>query len=524
MALSRDAYRELEDILGPDNLSEDPAALDAYSCFNFGATGIDPNDRFVTRPEAVVLPGSTQEVQAVIKMCNRRKIRSKAFSTGYGAHNGASDKNTIIIDLRRMNRVLEIDEKNMYAVVEPYVCFAQVQGEANKHGLNCHVIGAGSNCSYLASHTSMHGTSTQAISMGWSGRNVLGVEWVLPSGEILRLGSLGSGMGWFSGDGPGPSLRGIMRGAAGALGGLGVFTKVAGHLHPWPGPRRMELKGISPYYEAEIPPNFKYHVIEWPTWEQCSDAQYKIGEAGIAYAIHKTGGPGSHGAIVTGNNNEYWEKRDVLTPIPAVSMAIVMAGNSTGENEYQAKALNRILEDTGGKFLPLGEQPLWRDRDYINMIRGCFIPRLAFRLGGAFGGTGWSAQESVDHTDLLVKLEEKYSARYKENGTLIDDGVNEMWQTPFEGGHLSVSEGGHPYDPNDAEAFQRVTKMMQDATEEMDKIPLAHSWMSISWEVQTKFISPLCGNYHVWMRKIKKNFDPNAVSDPANYISGEEED
>jgi glycolate oxidase len=60
--------------------------------------------------------------------------------------------------------------------------------------------------------------------------------------------------------------EGILRGAAGALGGLGVFTKCAIHLHPWAGPKTIELKGISPYYETEVPPNFEYHMMEWPTW------------------------------------------------------------------------------------------------------------------------------------------------------------------------------------------------------------------------------------------------------------------
>jgi glycolate oxidase len=71
--------------------------------------------------------------------------------------------------------------------------------------------------------------------MSYSPRNVLGVEWVLPDGELLRLGTPGCGEGWFSGDGPGPSLRGIMRGASGAFGGLGVFTACDIKLFKCPG-------------------------------------------------------------------------------------------------------------------------------------------------------------------------------------------------------------------------------------------------------------------------------------------------
>ena len=85
MALAKDVYREIEDILGPENISDDPAILDTYTHLGFGITGPRAKDRFGISPEAVVLPGSTKEVQAVVKLCNRRGIKFKASSTGYGA-------------------------------------------------------------------------------------------------------------------------------------------------------------------------------------------------------------------------------------------------------------------------------------------------------------------------------------------------------------------------------------------------------------------------------------------------------
>ena len=53
------------------------------------------------------------------------------------------DEPTIQFDLRRMDKILEIDEKNLFAVVEPYVICAQLQAEAMKRGLNINIIGAG---------------------------------------------------------------------------------------------------------------------------------------------------------------------------------------------------------------------------------------------------------------------------------------------------------------------------------------------------------------------------------------------
>ncbi len=154
----------------------------------------------------MLLPGSTEEVQAIVKVCNKYKVKFKASSTfwsamGYPSHDGA-----IQLDMRRMDRILEIDEKNMYAVIEPYVIGAVLQAEAMKVGLNTHIIGAGSSCSPLASASSFAGAGPAGSFMGGHGENMLGVEWVMPNGDIVRTGALGSRCGWFCGEGPGPSI------------------------------------------------------------------------------------------------------------------------------------------------------------------------------------------------------------------------------------------------------------------------------------------------------------------------------
>ncbi|MFC2003668.1 FAD-binding oxidoreductase [Chloroflexota bacterium] len=212
----------LETIVGSENVSEEPAILESYSFYYLqelvkGGTG---TRLLPWTPGAVILPGSTDEVQAIIKVCNQFKIKSKAQSSGWGPWDGYEQADTLIIDLRRLNRILEIDSKNRYAVVEPYVSWAQLHAETMKLGLTFSMAGVGSHCSVLASYTAGLGMGPGNWSMGVTEKSVLGVEWVLPNSEILRLGSLGSGDGWFCGDGPGPSLRGLLRGEYGAMGGV----------------------------------------------------------------------------------------------------------------------------------------------------------------------------------------------------------------------------------------------------------------------------------------------------------------
>ncbi len=283
--ISEAAYRDLENAVGEENVSREPAVLDGYA---WQPTINDDPAKWVKRPVAVVLPSSTEEVQEVVRVCNRHGLKFKAFSTGWGVYSGPTYDNVVQIDLRRMNRILDIDEKNMYALVEPYVCGAQLQAEAMKRGLNCHIIGAGPACSPLASATSGWGVGWDGIYMSYGHRNLLGAEWVLPSGELLRVGSCDSGLGWFSPDGPGPSLRGLMRGSTGALSGLGVFTKCALKLYPWPGPGRVNIKGLLLDAKAEIPENVRFHMCFFPDRKRLADAVYRMGEAEIGYLATRT--------------------------------------------------------------------------------------------------------------------------------------------------------------------------------------------------------------------------------------------
>jgi len=512
MELAKDVYRAFEDVVGPENISVDPAITEGYA---FQPMGVPI--RFFTIPAAVILPGSTKEVQAVIKLCDRFGLKFKAFGTGYGPHAGVGSEDTVQIDLRRMNRLIDIDEMNMIAIMEPYVSFIQVMGEAMKLGLACNVLGAGCQTSMVASYTSMHGNNELAVSQGYSGRNLLGVEWVLPTGEIIKLGAPGSGAGWFSGDGPGPSLRGIMRGALGAQSGLGVFTRIGAHLHPWYGPAELDIKGNSPYYEAVVPPNFEYHICEFPTWQQYADAMRLVGEAGLPFGLQKTGGPGSVGNCVTGNNNEFYEmKLKGGFDTPWRSFCIVMAGATMEEHDWQVKTLDKILAETGGKIAEIGETPMWKNRDFLTMIKSCFIPRLAFRPTGAFCVDGMIGMETADAMGMGLADDEAHFKKWTKKGIIMDNGDLNNWSITYEGSHWALFECGWQFSSIDLEAIKGYGEMIAEGYDNCYKKPYSIAWTMMG-EEQLKRIGPVCFNYPSWMRKVKKTFDPKATADPTMY-------
>jgi len=223
-------YDELVNILGSEYVSDDRGVMEAYSRESQSLS-------FLTRGryEFVALPGSTEDVQHIMSLANRYKFPVSVFSTGLlMATCSAVKPYWCLIDPKRMNRI-EIDDKNMYAIIEPYVTHAQVQAETMKRGLVNGTPEAGSQSSSLANNIAF-GLQGTAYRAGFAPRNILGMEWVLPNGEILRTGSLANPeAGYFWGEGSGPDARGLLRGATGHWGALGVITRI-GDSTPGPVP------------------------------------------------------------------------------------------------------------------------------------------------------------------------------------------------------------------------------------------------------------------------------------------------
>ncbi len=113
--LKDETYDSLRKIVGEENITRDPGILDTYA-FQWGeelrkVKSSQKPERFGQRPLAVLLPASTEEVQAIVRLCNEHDLKFKALSTGLGRWAGVSSSRAIQIDLRRMNRILQVDSK-----------------------------------------------------------------------------------------------------------------------------------------------------------------------------------------------------------------------------------------------------------------------------------------------------------------------------------------------------------------------------------------------------------------------------
>jgi glycolate oxidase len=497
------AYTALEDCVGRENASREPAVLDTYAWQPF--VNEDPS-KWVSRPVAVVLPASTEEVQAVVKACNRYGLKFKAFSTGWGAWAGPSEDNVVQVDLRRMDRILEIDEKNMYAVIEPNVCNAQLQAEAMKRGLNCHIHGSGPNCSPLASATAAFGVGNDSIYMAYSARNVLSVEWVLPDGELLKLGSLGSDLGWFVGDGPGPSLRGILRGAAGALSGLGIITKCALKLYDWSGPPVIETTGVLLTAQSKIPENTRLFSCFFPTGEEFSNAVYKISDAEIGYNALRLN-PGGIPGLEAHKDNPY-------------HYLILLHGNSTGDMNYQVKALNTIVDQCRGTLVDFADLPMAQATLYMNVFRST-LWALAFKRGGSFH-TMIGRNESIDLQTDFAEMLADIKKPYMENGLILDPVADNPYYVSYENGTWAHVEVIFQYDPRNRAQIENMKNMsLMNLIVALEKC----SDPMFSYEPPfKKIMSPICGDFASWQNMISGQFDPNESADTGRYLKEEDFD
>jgi glycolate oxidase len=534
MALERNVYKALESVVGSENISEDPGVLVGYQ-YSGMAIGEDTANRDTTnrdltfepfggiKSEAIVLPGSTEEVQGIIRVCNRYKINYKAHSTGYGAHALPGVTNAIVVDLRRMNRI-DIDEKNMCAVIEPYATGHQLQSEAMKRGLNCHIVTAGPNHSPLASATSFQGQGPSGLTTSTNQRNLLGVEWVTPTGEVMRMGAPGSGAGWFCGDGPGPDFRGIIRGFTGAAGGLGIFTKIGYKLYPWPGPPKPKRTGKVPQVGMETPENFKYYYAYWETWDDMTEATYQIHDARVAYTMVRTP-PDVYGYYLTRTNNEFYKRyEDKSLPIRrehGMGWSTVIAGRTKMDFEYKEKVFEKILADTKGRFLvftPEDEAVL-----LLSMVNPFYAQRLfrAKKSSLVLGGPTLSQLESVGLLKKLYETDEKCMKEYtKPGGQILNAGPEGTWGWSTEGRKL-WTEATHSLD----ETLESLQQGREYSAKTIAAIQEARGAIAFDMRfvmgVLNDVFGPQMCDVQDWLRKIKKAFDPQDLSDHSGYISPE---
>jgi glycolate oxidase len=171
---------ELRGIVGAEYVRVDDEARRAY--------GVDALQRGAIA-DVVVLPGSAAEVSGVARLCHRTGTPLVPRGGGTGFTGGAvPTRGGVVLSLERLNRILEIDEANLLAIVEPNVITGDLQDAVEKVGLFYPPDPASLRQSVIGGNVAECAGGPRAFKYGVTRQYVLGTEAVLPTGEIIRTG------------------------------------------------------------------------------------------------------------------------------------------------------------------------------------------------------------------------------------------------------------------------------------------------------------------------------------------------
>jgi glycolate oxidase len=183
-------------------------------------------EHYAHMPECVVRPDSPEEIAAIMKLANRRRIPVTPRGAGSGLSGGAVPiYGGIVLLCDRMNRVLEIDRANMMIVVEPGVVTNEINEKIRADGLFYAGYPMSLETCYIGGNVAENAGGGKAVKYGVTGRYVMGLEIVTPTGDIVQLG------GKLVKDVTGYNIIGLMVGSEGTL---GIFTKITLKLMPLP--------------------------------------------------------------------------------------------------------------------------------------------------------------------------------------------------------------------------------------------------------------------------------------------------
>ena len=217
MSLDIKIINDIKEIVGEQNCL---TSLEDRRCYSYDAR----TDGAV--PDLVVFPSSAKEVSAILILANRYLFPVIPRGQGTGLTGGSIPiKGGVVISFTRMNRILEIDTKNLIAVVEPGVITFELQQEVAKYGLFYPPDPASYKYSSIGGNVGECAGGPNSLKYGVTRDYVLGLEVVQPTGEIINTGV--------------KTMKGVVgydltRLFVGSEGTLGVITKIILKLIPLP--------------------------------------------------------------------------------------------------------------------------------------------------------------------------------------------------------------------------------------------------------------------------------------------------
>ena len=236
------ALASLASIVGPENVLADPDSLDRYTGDSLSPSrAFSAADAFDRLADVVVRPDSTSQVAGVVRWANDRRVPIVPYGGGTGVMGAVVPaQGGIVLDVKRMNRVLDIDPESLTARVEAGVVLQDLETALAEHGLMIGHDPYSVPIATVAGTISTNGVGYRACAHGPMGDQVVGLEAVLPDGRIIETRDVPK----YS---SGPNLNHLFIGAEGTF---GVITRATIRIHRVPESARFASVGFDTFDEG----------------------------------------------------------------------------------------------------------------------------------------------------------------------------------------------------------------------------------------------------------------------------------
>jgi len=531
--LPREVYNALKNVVGEQWIYEQRSVVETYSKLSiegFSFIKKHQKDPHVL-PACVVLPVSTEETQAIVRICNRYHIPFIPFTNGQVFCNPTTPDPTLIIHLSRMNKIVRIDVDNMNATVQAYVDYGQLQAETMKRGLWNGGSPLATSLCKMGSQFAFAGLWQTDLKYGLLNRNIISVKMVLPDGEILTTGSRCiPKAGDFWEYGPGPDLLGLQRSG---IGTNGIVTEITLKLHTWVGDEaipevpggRPSLSDVhDPKYDSPAAP-LKNHKLYWVEYKDLAaqiNAMIEIAHSGIAIGLNATG---VYSAYYCSQTQDMTVERCKNKFFPAYNCYVILANiTSDKQIEYEEKVLQQIIKEHGGTFLSESYKP-----DVLEALKpwnhDCIRHSTGYRMNRKMYANAWLPQGPFENAFKTSREWKKALELFGEVDITDRGGADD---TPFiyalQRGHFCFFETDNYPDPTLPEEIMKAAGYGIYGAATFIKHDMGPMLMAfLNAEPFTTMFPEAGPNAHLFMRKVRKVFDPNSVASPGRQVFTEEE-
>ncbi|MCI0639631.1 MAG: FAD-binding protein [Gemmataceae bacterium] len=203
-ATSSGLIDRLRDILGPGGMLSNPSDLVVYECDGYT---IEKN-----KPDVVAFPTSTDQIVRIVKLCNELGVPFLPRGAGTSLAGGCLPVGGgVMIALTRMKRILEVDYRNRFAIVEPGLVNLWLTNHLKPNGYHFAPDPSSQGACTIGGNVATNSGGPHTLKYGVTVNHVLGVELVLPDGRVIETGGPIE-------DNPGYDLTGVIVGSEGTFG------------------------------------------------------------------------------------------------------------------------------------------------------------------------------------------------------------------------------------------------------------------------------------------------------------------